>query len=353
MQRKRKRIKTLDLFSGIGGFSYALHDVCQTVAYCEIDKAAKQVLRRNMKLGRIDAAPIFDNVTTLSPVNIPRSTRMITAGFPCQDVSQANRTYSDIQGARSGLFKEVVRLIQGCPGVVWVLLENSPMLIHRGLQHVIAELNHMKFRATWGIFSAGELGAPHQRRRLYLLATRRQFPARILSKPTISSWPVERIQRLIRRDPVGWLLHRQRWGLIGNSVVPGCVRAALFTLPSFDELTSSPSHCSQEDCVFSLQDVKLKPYRPRCRDYKLVFTDPTGTMLRRSLWSTPTSTDLRPTFGFSSVRAKTKLATQIFLEEKTKARYHSAKKLHYEWTINSRFLEWMMGYPSDWTLLSE
>ena len=62
----QKRIPTLDLFSGIGGFAYGLHSICSTIAYCEKDKCCQEVLRQRMSDGIIDVAPIFDDICTLS-----------------------------------------------------------------------------------------------------------------------------------------------------------------------------------------------------------------------------------------------------------------------------------------------
>ena len=82
------RLSMLDLFSGLGGFSYALHSLCKTVAYCECDKYAIACLTGAIHQGLIDAAPIFTDVRTLDPTIIPGRLDVITAGFPCTDLSE-------------------------------------------------------------------------------------------------------------------------------------------------------------------------------------------------------------------------------------------------------------------------
>lgn len=65
----------LDLFSGIGGMSLAFHGIFKTVAYCEIDKQCQCILRANMHRGRIDTAPIFEDITKLQPNTSRNNTR--------------------------------------------------------------------------------------------------------------------------------------------------------------------------------------------------------------------------------------------------------------------------------------
>ena len=80
------KLRTLDLFSGIGGFALGLERVCRTVAYCEIDERCVQILVKNAKKGVIDSAPVLGDVTTLRKDDLlPKKIEFITAGFPCQD----------------------------------------------------------------------------------------------------------------------------------------------------------------------------------------------------------------------------------------------------------------------------
>ena len=120
----------LDLFSGIGGFSFALHAVARTVGYCEIQPICRDILRLNMRRQRIDRAPIMEDITKIAYVRTCQNFhKLICAGFPCTDTSVANPAGKGLEGAQSGLIKHVFRLVDECDHVKYVLLENSPFIM--------------------------------------------------------------------------------------------------------------------------------------------------------------------------------------------------------------------------------
>ena len=163
---KQMNLRILDLFSGIGGFSYAFHGTAKTVAYCDIDEHCQAVLKKNMNRGFIDEAPIFEDITKISKDDIHiLKPNMITAGFPCTDISIGNVNGKGLKGARSGLFYEICRLIDELPSVEYVLLENSPVIRIRGLNAVRKELTSRGFKLKWGYFEARMVGALHKRKR--------------------------------------------------------------------------------------------------------------------------------------------------------------------------------------------
>lgn len=92
----------LDLFSGIGGISLALHEWVKTVCYCETDKYCQAILLSRMSTGELDHAPIWDDVRTLTNLQLP-SVDIIFGGFPCQDISCAGAGLG-LVGERSGLY---------------------------------------------------------------------------------------------------------------------------------------------------------------------------------------------------------------------------------------------------------
>src|SRR3954464_11360982 len=100
----------LDLFSGIGGISLALSEWVRTVAYCDRDRFAQSVLLQRIYEGRLDCAPIWDDVQTLRGEMLP-PIDIITGGFPCQDISCAGNGVG-LGGSRSGLFFEIMRLAE-------------------------------------------------------------------------------------------------------------------------------------------------------------------------------------------------------------------------------------------------
>ena len=135
------RLRNLDLFSGIGGFSYALRSVAKTVAYCEIDDNCRAVLEQNMTKNRIDHAHIFQDVTNLTKSDLEKlRPNMITAGFPCTDISSANPNGLGLNGLRSGLFSEILRIIDQLRTIDIVFLENSPRILNKGYDYIKAEM---------------------------------------------------------------------------------------------------------------------------------------------------------------------------------------------------------------------
>ena len=157
----------LDLFSGIGGIGLALEQWVRTVAYCERERYAQGVLLSRMQSGEIDTAPIWDDVTTLRGNMLPRID-IIFGGFPCQDISVAGAGRG-LEGERSGLFFEIVRLIKECQPR-FVFLENVPAIRTRGGERVVKELAKIGYDCRWTTISAASVGAPHKRERWFLLA---------------------------------------------------------------------------------------------------------------------------------------------------------------------------------------
>lgn len=156
----------LDLFSGIGGITLALREWVRPVAYCEIEPYATGVLFSRMLDGSIPTAPIFPDIRHLTARILP-SIDIIYGGFPCQDVSVAGLR-KGLDGERTGLFREAVRLIRECRPQ-FVFLENVPG-IRRYVPSVRGELEALGYSCRDGLLSAAECGAPHIRNRWWLLA---------------------------------------------------------------------------------------------------------------------------------------------------------------------------------------
>jgi len=92
---------------------------------------------------------------------------VVSGGFPCQDISIAGKG-AGLDGERSGLWKEMARIVLEVQPR-YVLVENSPMLVSRGLATVLADLAAMGFDARWGVVGASDVGAPHERKRMWVV----------------------------------------------------------------------------------------------------------------------------------------------------------------------------------------
>jgi DNA (cytosine-5)-methyltransferase 1 len=159
------KLRTLDLFAGIGGISLGLERTggFETVAFCEIDKAAQKVLNKHWP-----DVPIFEDVKSLSAKEIDGPINVITGGFPCQDLSVAGRG-AGLEGARSGLWWEFHRLIKEAKPK-WVVIENVAVLRSRGLDQVLGSLAEIGYDAQWHCIPASAVGAPHRRDRIWIVA---------------------------------------------------------------------------------------------------------------------------------------------------------------------------------------
>lgn len=159
----------LDLFSGIGGISLALSPWVRTVAYCENDEHACGVLLSRMADNQLCRAPIWDDVRTLRKEDLGNTTiDIISAGFPCQDISSAG-TRSGVDGERSGLYREVIRLADSIRPE-FIFLENVAAIRARGASDVAKDLAAIGYDSRWTTFEAAAVGAPHRRDRWWLLA---------------------------------------------------------------------------------------------------------------------------------------------------------------------------------------
>lgn len=158
-----EKLRVLDLFSGIGGFSLGLERTggFETVAFCEIEEFQRGVLA-----GRWPDVPCHDDVTTYDFKE--GEADVITAGFPCQDVSVAGPG-AGLSGSRSGLYREVIRAVR-VVRPLYTLLENVAALLGRGLGTVLGDLAEIGHDAEWNCIPVGRLGAPHIRDRVWILA---------------------------------------------------------------------------------------------------------------------------------------------------------------------------------------
>lgn len=160
----------LSLFSGIGGIDLALSEWVRPVAYCEIDNYAAAVLFSRMADGSIPTAPVWPDVRSLTAKLLP-SIDIIFCGFPCQDVSLAGNR-KGLEGKRTGLFFEIVRLVAECRPA-FVFLENVPG-IKPYRQEIFTAFEKLGYDCRDGTLAAGHLGACHIRNRWWLVAYNNQ-----------------------------------------------------------------------------------------------------------------------------------------------------------------------------------
>lgn len=381
-------LRSLDLFSGVGGITLALTNIAEPVAYCEIDRDCQKVLHRHMHAGSLPKAPVFDDVRTLTASSLKhKRVDLIVGGWPCQDLSNLGLR-KGLEGSRSGLISEVFRLTDELQPKA-LFLENVPPVLNNGLTTIIQEFAHKRgYEMRWAVIPASAMGAPHVRKRWYCLLVKPEwsYTWRLPARAYVPfQWKKERSPRmLIPKTALEKKRANVRAAMMGNSVVPDAVRAAFFTL--VEGFRQSPGHKMElnphrlllqrpvtEDVKYlsSLQaDTELPTWggvdrEGRIFEYKhipkmrkpnlgLVLDPkahdgvPAGTItagivrspITINSWSTP-----RRTSHVSNVltnRTWRDLPTQVRFEHRTPDTIRHGM-------IHPCFVEWLMGYPKDWT----
>ena len=157
------------LFSGAGGGILGGHLLgWRTVAAVEIEDYPRRVLLQRQADGILPRFPIWDDIKTFDGKPWRGKIDIITGGFPCQDISCAGKG-AGIDGERSGMWSHMARII-GEVRPPHVIVENSPMLVGRGLTRVLGDLAEMGYDAKWGVLGAHHVGAPHKRDRIWIVA---------------------------------------------------------------------------------------------------------------------------------------------------------------------------------------
>jgi len=162
-------LRELHLFAGAGGgILGGMLLGHTTVCAVEIEPYCRRVLLQRQRDGILPRFPIWDDVRTFDGKPWRGRVDVVCGGFPCQDISCAGKG-AGIEGSRSSMWKHMARIIgEVLPQFVFV--ENSPMLVGRGLAVVLADLAEMGYDAEWGIVGAHHAGAPHKRDRIWIVA---------------------------------------------------------------------------------------------------------------------------------------------------------------------------------------
>ena len=198
----------LALFAGAGGGILAGQMLgWRTVCAVEWEPYAASVLVARQNEGFLESFPIWDDVQTFVGKPWRGIVDVVSGGFPCTDISVAGKG-AGIEGEQSGMWREMARII-GEVRPRYAFVENSPMLVTRGLERVIADLTSMGYDSRWGVVSASDVGANHKRERIWIVAN---------SKHDRYSDPISGINEkkigVSQKD-------RQKWGECGMPVRAG------------------------------------------------------------------------------------------------------------------------------------
>jgi site-specific DNA-cytosine methylase len=250
-------ITHVSLCTGYAGIDLGLKRVIpglRTIAYSEIEAYACANLVEKIENGQLDAAPIWTDLKTFPYASFHNKVHILSGGYPCQPFSNAGKR-SGTDDARHlwPYIADGVRAIK--PSVCF--FENVEGHITLGLREVIGELEQIGYDTAWGIFSANEVGAPHQRKRIFILAyaqgervqglrtSRIEEPHTYVQQEVSlcsNNWPARpgeqqfdwepprTVKSKLGRNPNGSSNRVDRLRLLGNGVVPATAALAFVTL---------------------------------------------------------------------------------------------------------------------------
>lgn len=169
-QSPNTELRELALFAGAGGGILGGKLLgWRTVCAVEWDPYAASVLAARQNDGILSPFPIWDDVRTFDGFPWRGRVDVVSGGFPCQDISAAGKG-AGISGERSSMWKQMARVISEVRPQ-FAFMENSPMLTTRGLGVVLGDLAEIGYDARWLCLSAAELGANHERNRIWIVAS--------------------------------------------------------------------------------------------------------------------------------------------------------------------------------------
>jgi len=150
------------LFSGIGGIDLGLERAGMEIKWqAEINPSCLNILKKHWP-----SVQRFSDVRTID--NLPK-VDVICGGFPCQDISTLNVNGKGLNGCKSGLWYEMLRIIR-TNRPKYILIENVSNLLVRGIDTILGNLASIRYNAEWETIQASSIGAPHQRRRTFIVA---------------------------------------------------------------------------------------------------------------------------------------------------------------------------------------
>jgi DNA (cytosine-5)-methyltransferase 1 len=376
-------LRSLDLFSGIGGMALAFEGFAEPQAYCEINSACQTILENTFAAGRLPRAPVFGDVAALSPISLALGEiDIVVGGFPCVGFSVAGKRHG-LLNPQSNLFYQMLRVVDECDRPPFVFMENVPGVLRMGMRDVASEFSERGYDLRWCVVPAYAVGAPHVRRRWFCLATRRDCHIRQRGRKSIIvasrrhapfvDW--DQPPQKMCDAPPGCCSFR-RIELLGNAVVPDACRLAFVLLFSgFTKNTIDPEVLEFLPVTIPPNNkVTTKAAWPACgavvdgETYQLpapvfrpkpdlgiwldpaAFSDPGGkgrrNCIKRDVLTSPVHLRLwaTPRYSCASIstvltsRSRDDLSTQLRFARDTPDDERGKK-------VSVEFVEWLMGFP--------
>jgi len=179
-------VNVVGLFAGIGGIEEGLERAGhRTELLCELDEPARSVL--DVRFPGVQLVPDVADIDRLPEAGL------VTAGFPCQDLSQAGRTLG-IDGPKSSVVSHLFRLLHPSDRPDSVLIENVPFLLHlergKAMAFLVSTLEQLGYRWAYRVVDAMAFGLPQRRRRVWMLASRSIDPRSVILADDVAERPI-------------------------------------------------------------------------------------------------------------------------------------------------------------------
>ena len=166
---KKPEVTCVELCAGYCGIHLGLKRAIpnlRTVALCEIEAYACANLVQKMEQGLLEPAPIWTDLKTFPWEEFSDRVDILVGGYPCQPFSSAGkRLGKDDPRHLWPWIADGIRLLR--PRACF--FENVEGHVSMGLSSVVSDLEELGYKVSWGIFSASEVGAPHRRKRVFIL----------------------------------------------------------------------------------------------------------------------------------------------------------------------------------------
>lgn len=273
-------MKFVDFFAGIGGIRLGLEQAGhKCVGFCEWDKYARTAYKA---MYNTEGEWESHDIRTTEPCDIP-SADIWTGGFPCQDVSVAGKQRG-LQGERSGLFYEIIRLLEGRKEEdrpEWIVLENVKNLLSIGngfdFLRVLSEMAELGYDVSWQLFNSKDYGTPQNRERVFIVGHLGKFGRREIFpiRPADGENPcklkemtkgVADAQRIYNSDGLARTLKGESGGQGGKTGL----YAVRFRYPERGEGSREKGYMEQVDCASALTSKHCGDQTADCSNGVLV-----------------------------------------------------------------------------------
>lgn len=376
-------LKSIDLFTGVGGITLALSGIAHPIMYCDVDPTARRCIEFNIARKQLPKAPISEDILTLT--NPPKAD-IVVGGSPCVGFSPRGKL-AGFEQPGSALFYSLLDVLDKS-GAKAVFIENVPGII-KEIGSVIHELSIKRgFQLRWECVSASDVGAPHARKRWFCLGIKKGSKLETMKFGSLSKYKQYNWSGIgpngtyVNEYPVDEATSKRatekRWGLMGNSVTPDAVRLAFCRLfsggacesldknvpLSFAQITDNSGSLAESCRGMSvvqpgsekayIVDTKF-PLMKKNKEISLAF-DPKAIKLpatrspqqttevlkkvsKATKWATPRH-GMTASCRVLTFRSSKDLPTQVRYEKGTVGRKR---------VLSGKFAEWIMGFPLGFT----